>query len=502
MSTKNTKCTKQKSVNSAKQDLASVMRAMGMDQTCKQMAETAFAAGSTAGSVSGGWGAAEANVSAQFQAAAGKTTNEGCKQSLLNLSSSLSNFQSLSCSLQESSETSDISSFSTLTISIKNESPQTDEATTQMLNDMIARQQATYDKAVDNATNYAMNGGANDSSIDTLNKLVDNARSALDKTQKTLRGGGNIKITGSTIKNKSGSTISTTVNMSGEQKKAVTRDLTNQIKQAVEQKLKTELNVNSLAPNATGAITQQMEDNKDLIDNTIQATTRGVSVKNDGGGKITIINKTGGDIILDDVDLNNEFLPKIIANSMFSAAQAAASDIASRVLADQSSKQIADGKSAGMNDLARELGKANADAIDNTMSKGKGIFGAIIAVFALMVFGSFAKKGGSPEAKQKTQYAMSFLLIVVGASLFGGGTYLKKSGDKGDKDDKGVLATLKGVGTSLITYSGAALIVFGLIGIFWAKMTGPASGETASLSSGETASLSSGEPSASITMVD
>ena len=490
MSTQNTKCSKQKSVKAARQDLAQVMKAMGMDQTCKQMAETAFAAGSTAGSVSGGWGAAEANVSAQFQAAAGKTTNEGCKQTLLNLSNSLSNFQSISCSLQESSETVDISAFGQLTISIQNESPETDEATKQMLNDIIARQQATYDKAVENATKYAMNGGTNDSSINTLNKIVENARSALDKTQKTLRGG-DITIRGSTIKNTSGSTISTTVSMSGEQKNAVKRDLTNQIKQAAEQKLKTELGVNSLSPNATGAITQQMTDNKDLIDNTIQATTRGVSVKNDGGGNITIINKTGGDIILDDVDLNNEFLPKIIANSIFSTGQAAASDIAARVLADQSSKQIADGKSAGMNDLARELGKANADAIDNTMSKGKGIFGAIIAVFALMVFGSFAKKGGSPEAKQKTQYAMSFLLIVVGASLFGGGTYLKKSGDKGDK---GVLATLKGVGTGLITYSGAALIVFGLIGIFWAKMTGPTSGEAAS--------RSSGEPSASITMVD
>ena len=490
MSTQNTKCSKQKSVKAARQDLAQVMKAMGMDQTCKQMAETAFAAGSTAGSASGGWGAAEVDVSAQFQAAAGKTTNEGCKQTLLNLSNSLSNFQSISCSLQESSETVDISAFGQLTISIQNESPETDEATKQMLNDIIARQQATYDKAVENATKYAMNGGTNDSSINTLNKIVENARSALDKTQKTLRGG-DITIRGSTIKNTSGSTISTTVSMSGEQKNAVKRDLTNQIKQAAEQKLKTELGVNSLSPNATGAITQQMTDNKDLIDNTIQATTRGVSVKNDGGGNITIINKTGGDIILDDVDLNNEFLPKIIANSIFSTGQAAASDIAARVLADQSSKQIADGKSAGMNDLARELGKANADAIDNTMSKGKGIFGAIIAVFALMVFGSFAKKGGSPEAKQKTQYAMSFLLIVVGASLFGGGTYLKKSGDKGDK---GVLATLKGVGTGLITYSGAALIVFGLIGIFWAKMTGPTSGEAAS--------RSSGEPSASITMVD
>jgi hypothetical protein len=498
MSTQNTKCSKQKSVKAARQDLAQVMKAMGMDQTCKQMAETAFAAGSTAGSVSGGWGAAEANVSAQFQAAAGKTTNEGCKQTLLNLSNSLSNFQSISCSLQESSETVDISAFGQLTISIQNESPETDEATKQMLNDIIARQQATYDKAVENATKYAMNGGTNDSSINTLNKIVENARSALDKTQKTLRGG-DITIRGSTIKNTSGSTISTTVSMSGEQKNAVKRDLTNQIKQAAEQKLKTELGVNSLSPNATGAITQQMTDNKDLIDNTIQATTRGVSVKNDGGGNITIINKTGGDIILDDVDLNNEFLPKIIANSIFSTGQAAASDIAARVLADQSSKQIADGKSAGLNDLARELGKANTDAIDTTMTKSKGIFGVIIAVFALMVFGSFAKKGGSPEAKQKTQYAMSFLLIVVGASLFGGGTYLKKSGDKGDK---GVLATLKGVGTGLITYSGAALIVFGLIGIFWAKMTGPTSDEAASRSSGEAASRSSGEPSASITMVD
>jgi len=186
MSTQNTKCSKQKSVEAARQDLAQVMKAMGMDQTCKQMAETAFAAGSAAGSVSGGWGAAEANVSAQFQAAAGKTTNEGCKQTLLNLSNSLSNFQSISCSLQESSETVDISEFDHLTISIQNESPETDEATKQMLNDIIARQQATYDKAVENATKYAMNGGTNDSSINTLNKIVENARSALDKTQKTL----------------------------------------------------------------------------------------------------------------------------------------------------------------------------------------------------------------------------------------------------------------------------------------------------------------------------
>jgi hypothetical protein len=355
-----------------------------------------------------------------------------------------------------------------------------------------------YDKAVENATKYAMNGGTNDSSINTLNKIVENARSALDKTQKTLSGG-DITITGSTIKNFSGSTISSTVSVVGTQKTAATKDLTNQITQAAAQQLKSVLGVNALSQSASQAITQQVTDNKNLIDNTIQATTRGVSVKNDGGGKITIINKTGGNIILDNVELNNEFLPKIVAGSMFSAGQAAANDIVARVLADQSSKQLLEGKSAGLNDLARELGKANTDAIDTTMTKSKGIFGVIIAVFALMVFGSFAKKGGSPEAKQKTQYAMSFLLIVVGASLFGGGTYLKKSGDKGDKGDKGVLATLKGVGTGLITYSGAALIVFGLIGIFWAKMTGPTSGEAASRSSDEAASRSSGEP---ITMVD
>lgn len=491
MSTQNTKCSKQKSVNGAKQDLAEVMRAMGMDQSCKQMAETAFAAGSTAGSVSGGWGAAEANVSAQFQAAAGKTTNEGCKQSLLNLSTSLSNFQSLSCSLQESSETVDIGSFNQLTIDIENESPEKDEAMTQMLNEMIKRQQETYNTSATNLSDYVKNNpNPNQNTIDTLKYLVDNATSALAKTQKTLSGG-DITITGSTIKNFSGSTISSTVSVVGTQKTAATKDLTNQITQAAAQQLKSVLGVNALSQSASQAITQQVTDNKNLIDNTIQATTRGVSVKNDGGGKITIINKTGGNIILDNVELNNEFLPKIVAGSMFSAGQAAANDIVARVLADQSSKQLLEGKSAGLNDLARELGKANTDAIDTTMTKSKGIFGVIIAVFALMVFGSFAKKGGSPEAKQKTQYAMSFLLIVVGASLFGGGTYLKKSGDKGDK---GVLATLKGVGTGLITYSGAALIVFGLIGIFWAKMTGPTSDEAAS--------RSSDEPSASITMVD
>lgn len=496
MSTQNTQCMEQKTLSEAKQDLVQAMKAMGMDEGCQKAALTAWDSGSLGGSADALFGLFKGKIGGQFQSSSNEMKQDGkCGQSLLNLNENLNNFQSISCSLLQNTTTVNLGQITTQKISIRNENPEPDENTAKLIANMQADAKDIYDKAQQNAFDAAKNG-ASKSTLDFLKQLVSDAKDIYDKAMSRR---GNVNITDSTLTNKVNAEISIAVSMNDDQKAAIEKDLTNQIKQAADQKLKTNLGLNALGEQATAAIQQSTIDKKNLISNIIQSTTKGLSATTTNEGNITIINKTGGDITLAGVTLNNEFMPRMISGAMFSAGQSMADDIVSKILTDQSSKQIAEGKSAGLNDLARELGKANTDALDTVTKSSKGIFGVIIAVFALMVFGSFAKKGGSPEAKQKTQYAMSFLLIVVGASLFGGGTYLKKSGDKGDK---GVLATLKGVGTGLITYSGAALIVFGLIGIFWAKMTGPTSDEAASRSSDEAASRSSGEPSASITMVD
>ena len=132
--------------------------------------------------------------------------------------------------------------------------------------------------------------------------------------------------------------------------------------------------------------------------------------------EIKIINKGGGALIIEGSTVSNNLVQDLVNTAILNNGNSAASQVATEIITEQASKQLSEGKSAGQEDLARELGEANKKAIDSNKTKMSPVALIALGLLVLLLLGG----GGFVVKKVKgaiTKYI--FLTIAVAGIIVG-----------------------------------------------------------------------------------
>jgi hypothetical protein len=404
MSGATSKCNKEPTVGDVEDNLDQTLKAMGFDAECTKSARNAFATGSA--SLSASATLAELNTQASFTASANEMAENGCGQfsaNLINVSTKLSN---INCTIQDNQSTSSVTQTGTSTIRIVTQAPTGEQL--KSLEQIAIRQQDSVDKLVQIAATVP------EENREFFQKMLANAQATLQETLDKMTP--DLTIIDSKVLNISNQTLKSEVTMTDDQVTQIQKDITDVATQAAEQKMRQDVGVNALSPNAKQLIQERIQKNTLLREDNIQSTIKSVSLVQGQGNTIEIINKGGGDLIIEGSTISNNIVQDLVNTAILNSGNSAASQVVAEIITEQASKQISEGKSAGQEDLARELGEVNRKAIgENKSDVGAG---GVIA-FGLLVL---LLLGGGGFAIKKVKGAITkyiFLAIAVAGIIVG-----------------------------------------------------------------------------------
>jgi len=410
MSGATSKCEKNPTVGQVKDKLPETLKAMGFDAECTKRATSAFAAGSASVSADTPLGAAGAQTS--FQASANDMAESGCGQFVANLQDVSTRLANLNCTIQDNQSSSSVTQTGTATIRLETQAPTGEQLA--ILEQARAGQQASVDLAKANLSAFLISPGFSESRVPFFQKMIDDSQATLQETLEKISPP--IKIIDSQVLNISNQTLKSEVTMSDTQETQIQEDIKAVATQAAEQKLRQQLGVNALTPNAKQLVKSKVDNNTLLSKQNIQSTIKSVSLVQGQDNEIKIINKGGGALIIEGSTISNNLVQDLVNTAILSNGNSAASQVATEIITEQASKQLSEGKSAGQEDLARELGEANAKAIDANKAKMSPV--ALIA-FGLLVL---LLLGGGGFAIKKVKGAITkyiFLAIAVAGIIVG-----------------------------------------------------------------------------------
>ena len=392
MSAGDTKCMAPRSIDDVKQDLPALMDSMGMNDMCQRQASNFFA--NSSASAEGHLPFSSAKMQASIEAGSTSMAEKGCGQFNVNLNDAVNHMQDINCSLQSSSSTTNQLQSNSASIEITTVQPSAEQE--KMMNALIASQQKIVDHASDNAMKMGKDADAKTQAF--LMGLVAMATKTLEDMQSV----GNINITNSSIRVSTTQKMSTSISMGDSARGIVSDALKAQTKSAAEQKMRQTLGVTALTPNTKQLISTHVDNNTVLSKNNIQSTVKSINLTQVEDGKLIITNASGGSINITNTTLENNPVATMATNALMGSSSHASSQAVSDIMNDAVTKQKEEGKSAGVDDLAREMGKANANAIN---AGGKGgafeIIGGIVVVIVLAVGGFLYMKsqGGGGKGK-------------------------------------------------------------------------------------------------------
>lgn len=404
MSGATSKCNRQPTVGDVEDNLNETLKAMGFDADCTKKARSAFTSGSA--SVSGDILVAELNGQASFTASANEMAENGCGQFLANLTDVSTKLANINCTIQDNQTTNSITQTGTSTIRLKTVAPTGDQL--KSLEEIAARQQETVDKLA------RMAGSVPPENQPFFEKILANAQATVDETLEKMSP--TLTLRDSKVLNISNQTLKSEVSMTDEQVTDIQKNLRDVATQAAEQMMRQDLGVNALSINAKQLIQEKIKKNTLLQTENIQSTIKSVSLVQGQDNTIEIINEGGGDLTIEGTTISNNIVQDLVNTAILNTGNSAASQVVAEIITEQSSKQISEGKSAGQEDLARELGEANRKAIgENKSDVGAG---GVIA-FGLLVL---LLLGGGGFVVKKVKGAITkyiFLTIAVAGIIVG-----------------------------------------------------------------------------------
>jgi len=443
MSGTTSKCNKPPTIGEVQDKLPETLDAMGFNAECKKRATSAFASGATSANLDTPFGSAGGQAS--FTAGANDMEESGCGQFLANLNDTSTNLSNINCTIQDNQSKASITQSGTATILLETQAPTPEQLA--ILDKVREGQAKNLALAKANYQAYIISPGFSKTNAPFFQKLISDSDASLQETLGKISPSINIK--NSKILNVTDMTLKSEVEMSSTQVAAISENIKAVAKQAAEQKMKQTLGVNALTPNAKQLIKNKIENNTLLQKDSIQSTVKSVSLEQTSDNTIKIINKGGGDLNIENSTISNNLVMDLANKAIMSNGNSAASQVVTEIINDQTSKQISEGKSAGQDDLARELGEANAKAIDS--GKVKMSMGAVIALglVVLLVLGG----GGLIIKNVKGTFTKYIFLIVALIGIFVGVV------GKG-KDPDNVLMIVIG---SILLVSGSGLGIYSLV---------------------------------------
>jgi hypothetical protein len=228
---------------------------MGFDAECTKRATSAFAAGSASVSADTPIGSAGAQTS--FQASANDMAESGCGQFAANIQDVSTRLANLNCTIQDNQSSSSVTQTGTATIRLETQSPTGEQLA--ILEQARAGQQASVDLAKANLSAFLISPGFSESRVPFFQKMIDDSQATLQETLEKISPP--IKIIDSQVLNISNQTLKSEVTMTDTQETQIEEDIKAVATQAAEQKLRQQLGVNALTPNAKQLVKSKVDNN-------------------------------------------------------------------------------------------------------------------------------------------------------------------------------------------------------------------------------------------------
>ncbi len=416
------------------EDSGKFLKAMGMDQKCKQGADEQYKnlfeehhESEKAGGVGlfGGFGLTNDSGGTKInQTHSDHKTSEGCSQALANISKQMSNTNSITCSLNQISRQTSTSMSSSAKITID---ASLDPLQLQSMLGQLETVKGNMPKAAiippppdystaktEDEMKFKESGykiqiealrKSHQEDLDTWRKMVANINASIDK------GRGGIKVTGSNFKNYVGGEVGISKVSTTASTQAVKEDIKKATRAALEQHLTNSLGVNTNAPDLKTAIDNMMEENQNSVANSINTTDDQVSVDVKNSSEILI--KTGGSTIeISDTTFDQHMEVNLKTRQMMQNAMDNGKQMAMVLTSDLAAKQAGDTTVKGNEEILKAMNdaiKASTDGITKQL-EAQAKLSEAGGKFVSDIIGSIT-----------SMFSMVLLLplIAIGALLFG-----------------------------------------------------------------------------------
>ena len=357
-----------------KDDLVSRADALGMSASCKQAMTTSYDAESTSGALSAsaqaGWGAVSAGVSASFatgsQNADSTQTAEGCQSMVANIINQVNAQESIRCNLSTTNVKNNSSVSANATISIKQKDADQcghidRTAILNFINIQTTRRHEILAQMLDR--------GVSQRAIDAFQKIHQDSLAMMAQTM------GQITIKDSTISN----AISSLLESDTQVKSSTTRNIKNSMIATAAAEAENVLTQTAGTGAVSGAtrsyIDSQVQNrNSDFETNIeqIQTEQNTTSVTN---GNIEIHSCNG--VSIENTIIDNKVEARLKASQLTDIARKTGIEIASDMIAESTSTSDTTNTNQGLNDLAEQLGVANASLAEHGTSGAEAAFRAL-----------------------------------------------------------------------------------------------------------------------------
>mgnify|MGYP001260192221 CR=1 FL=1 len=364
------------------QDIGKLGEKMGMGQECVKNSKNEFSSWQASGkaSVLGGLGGS-VSMGASGLSSKDEKFEKGCGNFLMNASNIHNLTNNVKCTLNNNTSEVQVSSNTSTKIIVKTRvSPEVQKSLTK-----------EYHETMREFMKLAMNQNFGKEQKESMA----NSKKQITSAYKAAMGSLTMKNTN--LKNE----IKTTIKVLKVDELKNNQDLVEDFKKvanaAAHAKLSETAGTNALSANTKQLITQNINNNEQNVTKNIQNILNNTKVEQTSEGLIEIISSSA-------LELSNTTVEQDITVSVAAEAiQSSAIDMGLRTATEMTSGAAASSdtttKSAGLNDLAKELAKGNTDAIGTVMEGGSSmsklimVAGAVVVGLALVA--SFGKMGGN-----------------------------------------------------------------------------------------------------------
>jgi hypothetical protein len=352
---------------------SNIIKDMGMDADCEKEAETetgTFAASTSAKSMFG-------SIGSQISATTlhNKMKQKGCGAFSANIVNIVNSQLSKTCTTNIVKSNIVLSANSTANVTIRTLQP------SGKVLDSLTNSRAASDARLTSYIGLAtiMTGSENREFLETQ---IKNEMEIIEGLNETMSP--SIRLDNVKIRVTSDTRITGGIKNTNSVKTSLKNDFVAQTIATAEQSVNQATGVNALNPNTKQLIQQKVNNKNDSITNIVNEA---ILKSNVGGSSSSgIVIETTGPISISNTTLDANAIVDITLNVLNNQATLLGKEIASTIITDVTSKQTAVQKSAGLEDLAKALGDANANAIGTNKAEYSPYMGLIAGVVGL-IFG-------------------------------------------------------------------------------------------------------------------
>jgi len=367
-------------------NMPALAKTMGMDQKCVTSAENQNSSGGMSASATIPFASVKAE--AHYQQAWGKNMSSGCSNTIINAARNLTSINNINCNLNKTSSTTNIAQNANASINILVgvDAGTTDGLPSRKLDaDTLQSQTEQIAAFTQSQTTLGLAAITNPKITQKQLNLVADLLSDIKTEITNVQSWGDVIINQSTLKNSITSSVKTLGTLNAQSQASLGSNLKDVMKRNIENTVTKKIGlVGTIPPNTKSMISTMVENKQNNINKIVNSAIKNTNVQTSNNGTITI--SAPLKIEMDNAIIDNNIAITMATSSMVKQGAALGATISTDILSNLVSKSSTDETTAGMVDLAKAQGDANAKALAlGTGAKLGWFVYLIIGVIALFV---------------------------------------------------------------------------------------------------------------------